>query len=273
MEARWVSFLTWPRGRQALLTALATLLGLAADARCDAANPPSAAPPLLTRAPRAPRSLSPHPRTAALLCAIAGLCLGAGLAQDAAAAQLDAAEAAEAAAYAPEVAAALTRRALPRAIAAAGALAGGAVAGGAAAVIATTPSSAASHAHSGAAGATPVVAGLCLMLAALLMQIYDARSLGREVAIANGTTPPGINASSNAPVRARVGVAAALACLAVAASLAGAGRIDLASLLADAVRERCSVHTHACRSDATHVPAGHRGRRRFRAARHAAGVA
>ena len=88
------------------------------------------------------------------------------------------------------------------------------------------------------------------MLAALLMQIYDARSLGREVAIANGTTPPGINASSNAPVRARVGVAAALACLAVAATTAGAGKVDLASLLADAVRERRSVHTNTCRADA-----------------------
>ena len=162
------------------------------------------------------------------------------MAQDAAAAQLDAAEAAEARAYAPEVAAALTRRALPRAIAAFGALAGGAVAGGAAAVLSTTPS-APSRARGGAA-ASPVVAGLCLMLAALLTQIYDARSLGREVAIANGLTPPGINASSNAPVRARVGVAAALAFLAVAAMLAGAGKVELASLLADAVRALFRAH-------------------------------
>jgi hypothetical protein len=110
------------------------------------------------------------------------------------------------------------------------------------------------------------------MFAALLTQIYDARSLGREVAIANGTMPPSINASSNAPVRARVGVAAALAFLAVAAMLAGAGKVELASLLADAVRG-LSVHTAACGSDSCRASAGHCGRCRFRAARPAAGVA
>jgi hypothetical protein len=210
--ARWVSFLLWPRGRLALLAALAALLSLAADA-----------------------SLSLHPRAAALLCASALFLLGAALAQDASTAQLDAAEAAEARGYAPEVAIALTRRALPRAAGAAAALVGGAVAGGAAAVFVTTP------VPPGPSHVAAVVAGLCLMLAALLLQIWDAFSLGREVAAANGTTPPSFGGPSNAPMRARAGLAGALALLVVAASVAGAGGTALASLLADAVRISAGV--------------------------------
>jgi len=194
------------------------------------------------------------------------MCLGAGLAQDAQTAQLDAAEASEARAYAPEVAEALTRRALPRAVAAAAALAGGAVAGGSIAVRATAPAST-SQAH-----AAPVVAGLFLMLTAQLLQIWDTRSLSREVALANGTTPPGINAPSNAPVRAQAGLAAALALLAVAAAAAGAGRMALASLLADAVRLRCTASAPCC-ADAARFCAGRCRRRCFCAPVSQAGVA